>query len=287
MSTEWPGTDKRPSGTAGAFFTTYENVKATLNETKSKSNSATLQATPAPVINAVSSSAGEMVSCLLLTPAEVIKQNAQVIHNTPGGKGKGKAHPGNVTLQVLSRFRQHPWKLWSGYSALVGRNLPSTGVNFPIFEAVKGYLVERRRKSLGYTTATSGPGTTRGGRDIREEPVFERAVLTGVAASISGSIASVVTTPIDVVKTRMMLAATSDSSSGVSTATGVSRKEGNNIWAVGRRIFRKEGVRGLFRGGAIRVVWTAISFCIYLSMYEGGRFYLEKRRARRTEWDNS
>lgn len=274
-------------GTAGAFFTTYENVKATLNKTKTKSNSAILQATPTPMINAVSSSAGEMVSCFLLTPAEVIKQNAQVIHNTPGGKGKGKAHPGNVTLQVLSRFKRYPWKLWSGYTALVGRNLPSTGVNFPIFEAVKGYLVDRRRRRLGYNTATGGLETTRGRKDIQEEPVFERAVLTGVAASISGSIASVVTTPIDVIKTRMMLAATSDSSSGVSTAAEISRKEGNSIWTVGRRIFREEGARGLFRGGAIRVVWTAISFCIYLSMYEGGRFYLEKRRAQRADLDNS
>lgn len=160
-------------------------------------------------------------------------------------------------------------------------------MNFPIFEAVKGYLVDRRRRRLGYNTATNGADTARGRRGIQEEPVFERAVLTGVAASISGSIASVVTTPIDVVKTRMMLAAASDSSSGASTVAAVSRGKGNSIWAVGGRIFREEGVRGLFRGGAIRVVWTAISFCIYLSMYEGGRFYLEKRRAMRAELDNS
>ncbi|KAL4935450.1 hypothetical protein BDV06DRAFT_128494 [Aspergillus oleicola] len=285
---------------SGAFFTTYETVKSTLNNITSNSTSPYLKAVPAPVINGLSSSAGEIVSCFLLTPAEVLKQNAQVANKTTTSSSstdtvKGKAKS-NVTLEVLSRFRSHPWRLWSGYSALVGRNLPFTGLNFPIFEAVKGYLVRRRREKLGYDvdpSQGSSSGQNRGGgegKGASEEPVFERAVLTGVAASISGSIASVVTTPIDVVKTRMMLAASagvntspgSGSGSG-SSASAVSK--GESAWSVGRQIFRNEGGRALFRGGAIRVVWTAVSLSIYLSMYEGGRFYLEKRRARKAEDD--
>ncbi|KAL4976752.1 mitochondrial carrier domain-containing protein [Aspergillus desertorum] len=271
---------------SGAFFTTYETIKSTLNKTKQASASPFLQSVPTPALNALSSSAGEMVSCFLLTPAEVIKQNAQVINNAPSANNPQKAKQGgtSVTLQVLTRFRQQPWKLWSGYSALVGRNLPFTGINFPIFEAIKGYLLERRHRQHGYTVHNSAGvgawkeiGRGRGG----QEPVYERAVLTGIAASISGSIASVITTPIDVVKTRMMLAASGcDSPSGSSYASGgkeVTKKQGS-VWAVGKRIFNDEGVKGLFRGGAIRVVWTAVSLSIYLSMYEGGRFFLEKRR---------
>ncbi|KAI9376752.1 mitochondrial carrier domain-containing protein [Aspergillus egyptiacus] len=274
---------------SGAFFTTYESVKSGLNGTKS------FHCLPNPVINALSSSTGEMVSCFLLTPAEVIKQNAQVVNkdnsspspspNSPatsasassslsssssGSHGHEKNARGrNVTLQVLSRFKSHPWKLWSGYSALLGRNLPFTGLNFPIFEGVKGYLVRRRREQK----ASGGGGKK--GKDADAEPVFERAVLTGIAASISGGIASVVTTPIDVVKTRMMLAA----SEGGDAAQGV--KGQRNIWSVGRQVFQDEGVKGLFRGGAIRVVWTAVALSIYLGIYEGGRFYLEKRRKSR------
>jgi hypothetical protein len=36
--------------------------------------------------------------------------------------------------------------------------------------------------------------------------------------------------------------------------------------------------RGLFKGGLIRAGWTAIALGLYLSLYEGGRFYLENRR---------
>ncbi|KAL3460674.1 mitochondrial carrier domain-containing protein [Aspergillus heterothallicus] len=269
---------------SGAFFTTYENVKAAFNKSKQS------HSLPTPVINALSSSAGESVSCLLLTPAEVIKQNAQVINNahtdtsiiSSGRTGTGAKRSGSVTLQVLHRFKSRPWKLWSGYSALLGRNLPFTGLNFPIFEFVKAELIKSRRRhhsDLRLDMSSTGKsGREKGGVGGKEEPVFERAVLTGIAASISGSIASVVTTPIDVVKTRMMLAASNDGS-----GIGPEAKRVGSIWSVGNEIFRKEGMKGLFRGGAIRVVWTAVSLSIYLSIYEGGRFYLEKKRREKRE----
>ncbi|KAL2817788.1 mitochondrial carrier domain-containing protein [Aspergillus granulosus] len=272
---------------SGAFFTTYENIKAGLNKYNQS------RSLPTPLINALSSSAAESVSCLLLTPAEVIKQNAQVINNAntstkigannggyglgtkpASGSGSARRRSRCVTLQVLQRFKSHPWKLWSGYSALLGRNLPFTGLNFPIFEFVKGELIKykqqrHRHPNLDLHKGNSGKQTKRG------EPVVERAVLTGIAASVSGSIASVVTTPIDVVKTRMMLAASSE---GSVSGAGPESKQAGSAWSFGKGIFRNEGVKGLFRGGMIRVVWTAVSLSIYLSIYEGGRFYLEKKR---------
>lgn len=145
--------------------------------------------------------------------------------------------------------------------------------------------MKRRREKIGYEPA-SGQRRGEGGGDKEgggEEPVYERAVLTGIAASISGSIASVVTTPIDVVKTRMMLAASGPGDSGSSSSRTNKVSNGESVWTVGKQVLRDEGVKGLFKGGAIRVVWTALSMSIYLSMYEGGRFYLEKRRARKAK----
>ena len=45
-----------------------------------------------------------------------------------------------------------------------------------------------------------------------------------------------------------------------------------------REVFRAEGLRGLFRGGALRAVWTAVGSGLYLGVYETGRAYLEGRR---------
>lgn len=50
-------------------------------------------------------------------------------------------------------------------------------------------------------------------------------------------------------------------------------------YAVGKEVFHTEGLKGLFRGGLLRSVWTAAGRSgLYLGTYESGRRYLEKTR---------
>ncbi|XHF97249.1 hypothetical protein AWENTII_000847 [Aspergillus wentii] len=268
------GGDILISQIAGAFFTTYEAAKYTLNNA-----SATVQAEPHnsepnrlpfthslpnPIIHGISSSCAEIVACLMLTPAEVLKQNAQVVDLQPGHRND------NATMQVISRFRHRHWKLWSGYTALVGRNLPFTGLHFPLFEYVRSHVVDWRelrkeqQQSHGDCEAANW------------NPVLERAALTGFAAGVSGMTAAVVTTPIDVIKTRVMLSASTEDNNGGDAKKP--RMADRTMLSIGKEIYRKEGVRGLFLGGALRAAWTAVSLSMYLSIYEGARFYLENRR---------
>ncbi|KAF7166843.1 hypothetical protein CNMCM5623_000322 [Aspergillus felis] len=255
---------------SGAFFTTYEAVKYTLTNASTHHHIPDnnplpfTHSLPQPIIHAISSSTAEMVACLMMTPAEVLKQNAQV---TNVNASKGGQDAKSAMTQVIARFKHRPWKLWSGYTALVGRNLPFTGLNFPMFEFFRSHLVEwrKRRKEDG-------------GIQTREwDPLVERAALTGMSASMSGMIASVVTTPIDVIKTRMMLSA-SENNNGRGDRSAKKKTAGRGTLKVGKEIYRNEGIRGLFKGGAIRAGWTAVSLSMYLSMYEAGRFYLENRR---------
>ncbi|KAH1499611.1 hypothetical protein LV164_001169 [Aspergillus fumigatus] len=255
---------------SGAFFTTYEAVKYTLTNASKHHHSPEnnplpfTHPLPQPIIHAISSSTAEMVACLMMTPAEVLKQNAQV---TNVNTGKGGQNAKSAMTQVIARFKHRPWKLWSGYTALVGRNLPFTGLNFPLFELFRSHLVEwrkRRKEDDAMQTREWGP-------------VVERAALTGMAASMSGMIASVVTTPIDVIKTRMMLSASCHNNDDSNKSTK-KKMAGWGTLRVGKEIYRNEGIRGLFKGGAIRAAWTAASLSMYLSIYEGGRFYLENRR---------
>lgn len=192
--------------------------------------------------------------------------------------------------QVLSRFKSRPWRLWSGYTALVGRNLPFTGLQFPLFEYLRANAIDwrRKRRARAITTrrldgdqaAASASGSPPEG--MREQ-LIERAGLTGISASLAGLVASTVTTPIDVVKTRVMLSASEDGGAGSKDKKGamgerISAGGKKGTFAVGREILQKEGLKGLFKGGAIRAGWTAVSMSLYLSLYEGGRFYLENRR---------
>jgi solute carrier family 25 S-adenosylmethionine transporter 26 len=197
----------------------------------------------------------------------------------------------NATLQTLSKFRTNPLALWRGYAALAGRNLPFTAMQFPMFERLKVGIKEYRDRR----------GLTRGG-------IVESGVITAVSAGSAGAVAAVITTPIDVVKTRIMLAAVEDTpkeassqaknGEGLVDAMGKSTqgklkesaksmlgKERKGSWAIGQEIVAEKGVKGLWRGGALRGVWTFIGAGLYLGAYESGRVYLAARRGEKVDED--
>lgn len=278
---------------SGAFFTTYEGVKAVLDKRNPKVGGKKLL--PQPLVHAAASGTAELVSCAILTPAEVIKQNAQMVDNS--GTNKPRV---NATVETMKRFRSNPLALWRGYSALATRNLPFTALQFPLFERIK-VSIRRYRDEKGLRTHT----------------LLEGGLITAVSAGTGGSIAAVVTTPVDVVKTRIMLAAAESAAEdqkpgkqGAKTtkdaivdATGKtlqSAKENlqetvKNItkapsqkgsMQIAREIMKEHGVKGLFRGGALRAVWTMLGSGLYLGVYESGRLYLANRRGEKLNEDN-
>lgn len=285
--------------TAGAFFITYERTKALftrLNNKASKSGNPGTGLIPTPLIHAAASSLAELVSCAILTPAEVIKQNAQMVSRTHN------ASDTNATLQTLAKFRQNPLALWRGYTALAGRNLPFTALQFP--------MLERLRSSIKMHRERTGKAT--GG-------IWESACITALSAGSAGAVAAVITTPIDVIKTRIMLSAVESEKSsgkdshgqspGQSSAAGKGSKNGlvdafgktadaskvsakeavkklnplakqgkKSAWDIGKEIMREQGMKGMWRGGLLRAVWTFLGSGLYLGVYDGGRIYLARRR---------
>lgn len=226
---------------------------------------------PQSAIHAVASGGAELVSCAILTPAEVIKQNAQVVDRDSMGR---RVSP---TAHVFKKFLKQPSQLWRGYTALAARNLPFTALQFPIFEKLKVYFMDRRKASND-------------GKPV--DGILERATITAASAAIAGCGSAWITTPIDVVKTRIMLAASQESTKVKAENTGSSwlthgaagaRKSG---FAVAQEVIKSDGLKGLFRGAALRAGWTALGSGLYLGSYEGGRFYLEAQRKQKNEGDH-
>ncbi|KAF2833016.1 mitochondrial carrier [Ophiobolus disseminans] len=268
---------------SGAFFTTYERTKTLFTELN-KTSSSPNGVLPIAVVHAGASSLAELVSCAILTPAEVIKQNAQMVK---------AGSPTNATMQTLAKFKSNPLALWRGYTALAGRNLPFTAMQFPMFERLKLKIKEYRDRR-GLTTGT----------------IFESGTITAFSAGSAGAVAAVITTPIDVIKTRIMLSAADGPNEGApqvkakvdglvdafgksvesskdtvkkvaKTLNPMTSSESNgrqSSWKIGQEIIKEKGFKGLWRGGALRCVWTFVGAGLYLGAYESGRVYLAARR---------
>ena len=237
---------------SGVFFSTYEGLKYVLGSSW----------IPQPAVHAISSSIAQLLNCAVVTPAEVLKQNAQVLAHSDRKKRKG-----SPTMEVMRQLRKHPAKLWRGYTALAARDLPFTALQFPAFEYLKKILIGWRSRQKGCEPVTG---------------VFERAKISAVSAGIAGSAAAWVTTPFDVIKTRIMLEAGTNSQNEHPVRDSVAGQGGYATRRSGLRICQQvvqnEGIRGLFRGGLIRATWTIVGNGLYMGCYEGARFYLEDQR---------
>ncbi|OTB01681.1 hypothetical protein M426DRAFT_323309 [Hypoxylon sp. CI-4A] len=242
---------------AGTFFTTYEAAKSFI------SRHGVPLGLPQPLVHSGASAIAECASCLVLTPSEVIKQNAQMLQQRAGGSRRSASLEALKQLGGAGAGR----KLLSGYSALVARNLPFTAIQFPIFEFMRARIWRRRAQD------NSKIGSN-------QESLLETGVVTGTSAGLAGSFAAVVTTPMDVVKTRMMLftGGDGDIKQGAHDRITTVQSKARGGLAVAREVIAERGVSGLLRGAILRSVWTAVGSGLYLGSYEVAKTWLARRK---------
>ena len=186
----------------------------------------------------VASSLGEIAACAIRVPTEVIKQRAQA--GLFGGstllalKDILALRESNGGLTVLK-------ELYRGGGITIMREIPFTIVQFSLWEYFKSAYSKRQTelfaRERGLVTAT-------------ESAVF---------GSIAGAIAAAGTTPLDVLKTRLMLERRD--------ATGGADKR-QGILGIVRQINSKDGPRGFFRGFVPRVGWISTGGAIFLGTYQ-------------------
>ncbi|ROW07033.1 hypothetical protein VPNG_06601 [Cytospora leucostoma] len=292
---------------AGIFFTTYEASK-TFYSGLSRNLPDGL-ALPTPVVHSLASGTAELASCLVLTPAEVIKQNAQMIRSGggPSKTARGAGWRSSTSVQALKMitnsggFAGAAHRLLTGYTALAARNLPFTALQFPIFEGMRRRLWERQdaQKSAALTVKDGSGGVGGGERKIESAALtrglLQTGYINGASAAVSGAFAAAVTTPTDVVKTRMMLFAGEYEQQkrefGEKTAAAGNRgHEGHDTQKrlesaarrqqlkglqVAKLVYQERGVKGLFRGGLLRAAWTAVGSGLYLGTYEVAKVWLK------------
>ncbi|KAK1476511.1 hypothetical protein CCUS01_16792 [Colletotrichum cuscutae] len=238
---------------SAAFFTIYEGLKGYSLRAKEEGRFAGV---PLPVLYGASGAAASLVSCAITNPAEVLKQNAQVYRrDSPQSMGGGSGT--SPTMNTLRRFAKQPTKLWAGYTALVASDLPNTTLTFCLYETLK-------ERFLG------GEGKA------QDRSASQQVLASGLCAAAAGGASSSLFVPIDVVKTRMRLAAGGDvtGENGSSKTSSSSPRAKIGPIAVARGIVLKEGVRGLFRGATVTVLAAGFGGGLYIGCYEAIKIYL-------------
>ncbi|KAF4093594.1 hypothetical protein AMELA_G00003710 [Ameiurus melas] len=207
-----------PSAAVGSF----PNAAAffvTYESTKSLL-SGCFSARMAPVTHMLAASLGEIVACLIRVPTEVVKQRTQA---------SPSLHTHHVLLATLRE--EGVRGLYRGFGSTVLREIPFSLVQFPLWEYLKTLWRRRQGERLESWQAA-------------------------VCGAVAGGVAAFFTTPLDVAKTRIMLA-----KPGTSTASG-------NIPLVLYEVWKCRGVFGLFAGSIPRMTFISVGGFIFLGAYE-------------------
>ena len=173
-----------------------------------------------------SGSIAETLACLVRTPTEVVKQRAQT----------SQATSYSILRNVLAR--QGVRGLYRGFGGTLAREIPFVAIQFPLWEYLKRAAVRERGASQPHMMDLHSPAP-------RATPA--EAALCG---ALAGAVAAGLTTPMDVIKTRLMLA------------------ENTTSWSsMLRTVIEKEGLVALTKGIGPRISWISLGGFIFLGGY--------------------
>eukprot|EP00850_Spirogloea_muscicola_P008034 SM000042S15301 [mRNA] locus=s42:191846:203002:+ [translate_table: standard] len=172
--------------------------------------------------------AGGLAASLVRVPTEVVKQRMQT--------GQFSAAT-QAFKQILSK--EGTRGLYAGYSSFLLRDLPFDALQFAVYEQLK----------IGY------------GNTVKRELKSPEMAAMG---ALSGAITGAVTTPLDVIKTRLMTQGAAGHYKGVADCV--------------RKIVAEEGSAALLKGLGPRVTWIGIGGSIFFAVLEKTKELLKQQQ---------
>ncbi|RDB14702.1 putative mitochondrial carrier protein PET8 [Hypsizygus marmoreus] len=180
----------------------------------------------APLTHMFSASIGEIAACLIRVPTEVIKTRTQTM--TYGALGKSSFAAAG---QVLAN---DGWRgFYRGFGSTIMREIPFTSLQFPLYEMLKAQLSVK----------------------LQRKPLYAHEA--AVCGSVAGAVAAALTTPLDVLKTRVML-----------DLRDPTKEKVPSLPRRLQQIYHTEGPRALFAGVVPRTLWISAGGAVFLGVYE-------------------
>jgi len=171
------------------------------------------------------SGAGEVVACLVRVPTEIVKQRRQA-----GAASHGLA----IVRSTISS--EGVLGLYRAYFTTLSREIPFSLIQFPLYEFLKKQLATSQEAPNPWQASSCG--------------------------AVAGGFSAAVTTPLDVAKTRIMLAKAGTFEASLGTLGMI------------KFVMAEKGVSGLFAGLAPRVTWISIGGALFFGVYEKAKSVL-------------
>ncbi|KAL5175727.1 S-adenosylmethionine carrier 1, chloroplastic/mitochondrial [Glycine soja] len=171
---------------------------------------------------------GGIAASLIRVPTEVIKQRMQT--------GQFASASGAVRFIASKEGFKG---FYAGYGSFLLRDLPFDAIQFCIYEQIR----------IGYMLAAQ--------RNLNDP---ENAIIGAFAGALTGAI----TTPLDVIKTRLMVQGSANQYKGIVDCV--------------QTIIKEEGPRAFLKGIGPRVLWIGIGGSIFFGVLESTKRFLSERR---------
>ncbi|XP_050671672.1 S-adenosylmethionine mitochondrial carrier protein homolog, partial [Leptidea sinapis] len=209
--------------TSSLFFVSYEATKKL----------ATPMVAPQylPFVHMFAASAGEVLACLIRVPTEIAKQRKQTY---VGNQAKS-----SIGILVHA-FRTEGLRrgVYRGFFSTVMRDLPFSFIELPLWEQLKTLVKNRNDENINsFQSACCG--------------------------SIAGGVAAAATTPLDLAKTRIML------------ADDYAETRKLRIKPILTHIYAESGFRGLFAGVTPRFTAFMLGGFVFFGVYDASKTRIE------------
>lgn len=206
---------------ASLFFITYDTMKRFLKSDIMPTYFPNLSTSSSTHLShMLAASMGEIAACMVRVPAEVIKQRTQSLQFNSSLE--------SFKYIISNKSGEGVWNgLYRGWGTTIMREIPFTIIQFPLYEHMKNLWANY-------------------------ENVESISPIKGaICGSIAGGFAAAVTTPLDVLKTRLML-----------------NTEKISVIKLAKTLLKEEGINVFFSGIGPRTMWISAGGAIFLGVYE-------------------
>lgn len=213
----------------------------------------------------VAGATARILAAMVVSPIEMFRTRMQASTST---SSTGLIADTVQGIREMVHIRGYT-SLWRGLNLTLWRDVPFSGIYWWGYESIRGRLTDARERARGRALDRDGPKSRARSRSQSRDDHTATFTDSFIAGALSGAVASILTMPFDVGKTRQQVFKDTPNTSngGARALAPEERSMPRFLW----HIFKTEGAAGLWKGWVARTLKVAPACAIMISSYEVGK----------------